>query len=167
MSPSWRPDDSFHDVEAGKLKGVKRVKDALRKGGVRGGRRILTSRDAGMDSLRADLQRGKMPKGFQSWQLPVVLGPDQNMFAFMSVGAPGAEVPEHSHSLDLFRVIISGSVFYKGKELTAGDWMFVPGGSSYGLKAGQHGVVSFHKYAPTPKPPGPKPPGPKPPRPRP
>lgn len=146
MSPSWRPDDSFLDREGSNLKGVTRVKDALKKRGVRGGRRVLTSRDKGLDTVRNDLKRDRMPKGFQQWQLPVALGPDQNVLGFVTVGAPDAVLPAHSHRVDLFRVVISGSVHYKGQELTAGDWMTVPRGTQYELKAGPHGFIIWHWY---------------------
>lgn len=146
MSPSWRPDDSFLNLEGGRLKGVTRVKDALKRHGVRSSRRIVTSRDAGQDAVHKDLVRAKMPKGFQQWQLPVALGPDQNILAFMTHGAPDAVLPSHSHDVDLFRIVVSGSVRYKDQELTAGDWMVVPSGSTYELTAGPVGVLIFHWY---------------------
>lgn len=148
MSPSWRPDDSFLNKEAGKVKGLTQVKDALKKGGVKGGRRVVTSRDEGQAEVRNDLKRTRLPKGFQQWQLPVALGPDQNIFFFRTVGAPGAVLPEHAHKVDLLRFIISGSAYYKGRELTAGDWMFVPAGTPYGLMVGPNGVDVCHGYFP-------------------
>ncbi len=146
MSPSWRPDDSFLNREGGKLKGVTRVKDALKKHGVKSGRRIATSRDKGQDAVHRELARAKAPKGFQQWQLPVVLGPGQNILAFMTHGAPDAVLPSHSHDVELFRVVVSGSVRYKDQELTAGDWMHVPSGMAYQLTAGPAGVLIFHWY---------------------
>ena len=146
MSPKWRPDDSFLSLEGGKIKGVTRVKDALKKAGVRGGSRIVTSRDKGLDATRADLKRTRMPKGFQQWQLPVALGPEKNVLAFMTVAEPDAELPEHSHGVELFRVIVSGSVFYKDIELTTGHWMHVPKDASYALKAGPTGAIICHVY---------------------
>jgi len=159
MSPTWRPDDSFLDDEGGKLKGVNRVKDALKKAGAKGGRRISTSQDPGMDAAARDLQRARMPKGFQSWQLPVTFGPDQSELAFITVGAPGAEVPEHAHRGEVFRVVISGSVHYKDLVLTAGHWMHVPPGISYGFTAGPLGCIIWHRFwfRPASKPVGTKP----------
>ena len=151
MSPTWRPDDSFADKEGRQLKGVTRVKDALKKNAVRGGRRIVTSRDQGQAEVRNDLKRTRAPKGFQQWQLPVALGPDQNIFFFRSIGAPGAVVPEHAHKVDLLRFVVSGSASYKDKELTAGDWMFVPAGVAYGLTVGPNGTDVFHGYFPIKK----------------
>ncbi len=146
MSPSWRPDDSFLNLEGGKLKGVTRVKDALNRHGVKSGRRIVTSRDKGQDAVHRDLVRTRVPKGFQQWQLPVALGPDQNILAFMTHGAPDAVLPSHSHDVDLFRIVVSGSVRYKDQELTAGDWMVVPSGIAYQLTAGPVGVLICHWY---------------------
>lgn len=146
MKSKWRPDDSFVNKQAGEIKGVKRVNDALKKRRVRAGQGIRTSRDTGIAAVRGDLKRASMPDGFQQWQVPVALGPNQDVLAFMTVGAPDAELPEHSHKIDLFRVIISGSVFYKGKELHAGDWMSVKAGEKYGLKAGPSGVHICHIY---------------------
>jgi quercetin dioxygenase-like cupin family protein len=148
MSPTWRPDDTFLNKESGKLKGLTRVKDALKKSGVKGGRRVVTSRDQGQAEVRNDLKRIRSPKGFQQWQLPVALGPNQNIFFFRTVGAPGAVLPEHTHKVDLLRFVISGSATYKGQELTAGDWMFVPAGVPYGLTVGPNGIDVFHGYFP-------------------
>jgi hypothetical protein len=124
------------------------VKDALKKRGIRAGRRIVTSRDTGLDAVRQDLQRTRLPKGFQQWQLPVALGPDRNILVFMTVGAPDAMLPSHSHRADLFRIVISGSVLYKDKVLTSGDWMLVPCGEPYELRFGPMGGTVCHHYIP-------------------
>jgi quercetin dioxygenase-like cupin family protein len=146
MSPSWRPDDSFLEREGRDFKGATRVRNALKKAGVRGGRQILTSRDKGIAETRDDLKRTRAPKGFQQWQLPVVLGRDRDIMVFKTVAAPDAVLPAHSHKVDLFRVVISGSAFYRGQELTAGDWMFVPSGATYELTAGPGGFIILHGY---------------------
>jgi hypothetical protein len=147
MSPTWRPDDSFLKKEGRQLKGVKRAKDALKKAGVRGGRRIVTSQDPGMDAAIRDLPRPRMPKGFQSWQLPVGLGADHPEIHFVTVGAPGAVVPKHAHPGEVFRIVISGSIHHNGKTLTAGHWMHVPADVSYDYTAGPLGCIVYHKYA--------------------
>lgn len=146
MKSKWRPDDSFVNKQAGVIKGVKRINDALKKRRVRAGQGIRTSRDTGIAAVRGDLKRTTMPTGFQQWQLPVALGPDQDVLAFVTAVEPDAELPEHSHKVDLFRVIIHGSVFHKGKELTAGHWMSVKKGEKYGLKAGPTGCYMLHMY---------------------
>lgn len=149
MSPTWRPDDSFLEREGGKLKGVTRGKAALKKAGVKGGRRIVTSQDPGMDEAIRSLPRARMPKGFESWQIPFPLGADEDI-GFMTVGAAGAVVPEHAHPGEVFRMVISGSIHFKGKTLTAGHWMYVPSDIPYGYTSGPLGCVLFHKYRPNP-----------------
>ena len=146
MNSKWRPDDSFLEEEDGQLKGVRRVMQALKKHGVAPRRGVLTSRERGVEDTREDLRRTHMPPGFEQWQLPVALGPDKNVLAFMTKAEPNAEIPEHSHRVELFRVVVSGSVFYGDQELTAGDWMSVQAGSSYGLRAGRDGCVICHMY---------------------
>ncbi|HEV2027216.1 MAG TPA: hypothetical protein VGS16_01635 [Candidatus Dormibacteraeota bacterium] len=157
MSPTWRPDDSFLDREGGKLKGVTRGKDALKKAGVKGGRRIITSQDPGMDEAIRSLPRGRMPKGFQSWQIPIPLGSDSEI-GFITVGQPNAVVPEHAHPGEVFRMVTSGSIHFKGKVLTAGHWMYVPSGIPYGFTAGPLGCIVFHKYRKVDPPPKRRPP---------
>jgi hypothetical protein len=132
--------------EGRQRKGVTQVKDALKKSGVRGGRRIVTSMDKGIADTREDLQRTRMHRGWRSWQIPVVLGPYDTVLEFISVGEPGAIVPEHSHEADLFRWIISGSLIVGDLELTQGHWMFVPLGTKYKAEVGQLGVTVAHAY---------------------
>ena len=144
-------------LEGRRIKGVTQVKDALKKRGVRGGRRIVTSMDKGVDETREDLQRTKMHRGWRSWQIPIVLGPYDTVLEFLSVGEPGATVPDHSHEADLFRWVIAGSIIYRDFVLTAGHWMYVPKGLSYRLQAGPHGATVAHAYGlTTPVPPRPK-----------
>jgi len=147
MSPTWRPDDSFLDREGGKLKGVTRGKDALKRAGIKGGRRIITSQDPGMDEAIRSLPRPRMPKGFQSWQIPIPLGSNDSEIGFITVGNPNAVVPEHAHPGEVFRMVISGSIHFKGKTLTAGHWMYVPSDIAYGYTSGPLGCIVFHKYS--------------------
>jgi quercetin dioxygenase-like cupin family protein len=146
MSSTWHPDDSFMEPIGGQLRGVRRVIAALKKAGIRTEGRIITSRDKGMGQLRKTLARTHMPKGFSQWQLPVVLGTRGPVLAFITVGEPGAEVPEHAHKAMLFRVIIAGSVHFRKQRLAAGDWMLVPEGVSYSLRGGEFGFIILHCY---------------------
>jgi len=130
----------------GQLRGARRVVAALKKAGIKTEGRIITSRDKGMGPLRKALARTHMPPGFRQWQLPVVLGTRGQVLAFMTVGEPGAEVPEHAHKAMLFRVIIAGSVHFKKQRLAAGDWMVIPEGSSYSLRGGEFGFIILHLY---------------------
>lgn len=106
--------------------------------------RIFTSRDEVSVKLANLLKVNEVPKGFKKWQLPIVLSDSQ---LFISVGQPDIEVPEHSHDEgDGIRFIMSGSVYYNGQELTAGDWMFIPKGKPYSMKTGPYGATMCYCY---------------------
>jgi len=147
MSPTrkanWKPDDSVIEGKPG----VARIKASLKNRGVNITKRVVTSRDPGMDDLRYDLGRGDLPPGIQSWQLPVVSGDGAAVFFFMTVAQPGAIVPSHSHKRDLLRFVVSGSIITNGIELKSGDWMYVPAGVTYGYSAGLNpGAITYHCY---------------------
>ena len=66
---------------------------------------------------------------------------------FISVGAPGIKVPNHSHDEGAgIRFIMNGSITYKGKELTGGDWMYIPKGIEYEFEVGHLGVTMCYCY---------------------
>jgi quercetin dioxygenase-like cupin family protein len=143
---AWQPDDSFLDVVNGEMKGVTKVKTHLANHGRRLGK-IYTSQDKDIETIRKELANEKAAPGFQQWQLPVALGPKQDVVAFMTVADPGAVVPSHAHKVDVFRLIVSGTAYHNGVALTAGDWMVVPAGESYSLTAADNpGYVSYHLY---------------------
>jgi hypothetical protein len=106
---------------------------------------IVTSKDPQVQRAVKQLMVTNVPSGFTKWQLPVFLdGPSQQFFSFAS---PGVHVPEHSHDEgDGIRVILHGSIKYNGKELTAGDWMFIPKGKKYSFEVGDAGVGFFYCY---------------------
>lgn len=143
MSSRWRPDDSFLDKEDGEQAGVRRIREVLRKHGFREGQ-ILTSRDKGMEGVLDELKRNHLPPGIQQWQLPVAI---DGTFAFHTVAEADAVIPEHSHRANLFRVVVSGTAIYRDVELSAGDWMLVPKGRRYSLKATSNPGFSInHMY---------------------
>jgi quercetin dioxygenase-like cupin family protein len=151
MSSKWRPDDSLLEKEGGELRGARRAKDALKKHGVETEGRIITSRDKGMDRVHAELKRGDMPDGVEQRQVPVALGRGADVLAFVTEVAPNAEIPEHDHrGAEIFRLILKGSLRTGNTELHAGDWMLVPAGKAYGLKAGDVGCTIWHWYFPWP-----------------
>ena len=125
--------------------GIRRVRAALKKHRIDLKGRVFTSRDPGMDLVRLRLKREATPDGFEQWQLPVTLeGP---AFFFVTVAAPGAVLPEHAHARDLFRIVISGSIYVNGHELKPGDWMFVPKGIPYSYSAPFNpGAITYHCY---------------------
>ncbi|HEV2036872.1 MAG TPA: cupin domain-containing protein [Candidatus Dormibacteraeota bacterium] len=138
----WKPDDK---VIEGRI-GAARVAAAFKKHGIVVKNRVITSQDKGMDDVRFDLRREDMPPGIQSWQLPVVL--DESTLVFLTVAEPGAIVPTHVHKRDLFRVVLSGSIFVNGDiELKTADWMYVPKGTPYSYHAAFNpGAVTLHFY---------------------
>ena len=44
------------------------------------------------------------------------------------------------------RIILAGSIIYEGKELTGGDWMFIPKGQPYAMRVGKTGVIICYCY---------------------
>jgi len=144
---AWQPDDSFLEPDnTGKMKGVTKVKTHLANHGRQLGK-IYTSQDKDIDTIRKELENANSAPGFKQWQLPVVLGPKEDVLAFMTVADPGAVVPSHAHKVDVFRLIVSGTAYYNGVALKAGDWMVVPAGESYSLTAADNpGYISYHLY---------------------
>ena len=124
--------------------GLKRIAEANKRYGFNPDKKIVTSKDKVAEELRDVLKINNIPNGFDKWQLPLSLSKAQ---LFISVGHPGTEVPTHSHDEGAgIRVIISGSIEYEGRELTAGDWMYIPKGAQYSFKVGRFGVGMFYCY---------------------
>jgi len=149
VSSEWRPDDSLLERgEKDEVRGTRRVKDALEKHGIRYGDRVITSRDKGMDEVKGDLKRSGMPPGVEQWQVPIVVKPSGEALSFTGRMEAGAEVPEHVHKHPVFRIVIEGSLEYGDLTLKPGDWMFVPAGQAYSLKAGPDGCSTFYHHGP-------------------
>jgi hypothetical protein len=124
--------------------GVERVKEALNITGFKVKNKIITSQDKGIEKVLNLLAADNVPDGFKKWQLPLIFAKSQ---MFFSVGSPDILVPTHSHDEgDGIRIIVSGSVFYKDKELKSGDWMYVPKGMEYSIKIGPMGSTMFYCY---------------------
>ena len=106
---------------------------------------IVTSKDRRANEVREELRVTNIPEGFSKWQLPVYFKKPTHLF--ISVGSPGVHTPEHSHDEgDGLRFIASGSISYDGKELGAGDWMFIPAGAKYEFTVGSLGATMFYCY---------------------
>jgi hypothetical protein len=131
--PKFNPNElSFED-------GVKRVEAALKKVGLDMDKQIMTSRDTKVIAATELLTVPHVPEGFVKWQLPIVLKQPSQLY--LSTSEPNVEVPAHSHDEGPgVRFIISGSIQYGGKELTAGE------GTSYSFKVGPHGVTMGYCY---------------------
>jgi quercetin dioxygenase-like cupin family protein len=126
--------------------GLKRIEKALATAEVKIKSRIITSRDADVGKAVQALEVSNVPAGFRKWQLPISLDKPSQMF--LTTAAPGAEVGLHSHDEgDGVRFIVSGSIIYDGKELTAGDWMFIPKGEKYSMRVGHLGAVMAYCYS--------------------
>lgn len=124
--------------------GEVRVERALKQARFDIDRAIVTSRDPAARRMRETLAVTNVPKGFRKWQLPIVLDRSQ---LFVSIGEPNAVVAEHSHNEGAgIRFIVGGSIIYKSKELTAGDWMYIPAGKRYSFTVGLDGATMCYCY---------------------
>jgi len=136
------------DFAAGHLsfdEGLKRLTKLTEAAGFSQEGRIVTSRDKKAVELRDALRVSAVPSGFRKWQLPVYLKEPAQLY--LTVGEPGADVPEHSHPEgDGIRFIVSGSIHYRDQELHAGDWMFIPAGVAYSMRVGDLGAIMCYCY---------------------
>ena len=124
--------------------GLERMRNAVREANL-DGKKIITSKDPAAAKAMEILRVTNVPDGFQKWQLPVYLNKPSQLY--LTAAAPGAHAPEHSHDEgDGVRFIVSGSIEYQGKELTAGDWMFIPAGQKYTFTTGRLGAVMCYCY---------------------
>jgi hypothetical protein len=124
--------------------GVERINEALSLAKFKIGHEIITSQDKEAIKLVNLLAVNNIPDGFKKWQLPFVMESSQ---LFISVSNPDVEVPEHSHDEGTgIRFIMSGSIYYDGKELKSGDWMYIPKGAKYSFKTGPFGASFCYCY---------------------
>ena len=138
------PETKFNPNKLTFEQGLERIEKAVKAEGL-DTKKIVTSRDAKASKLREVLMTKNVPGGFMKWQLPVALQCQSQMF--ISVGAPNTKVPKHSHDDGPgLRFIGAGSILYNGKELTAGDWMYIPKGEPYSFEVGPLGATMFYCY---------------------
>jgi hypothetical protein len=125
--------------------GLTRIQRGVKKAKVKLDGRVLTSRDEDVRKATLLLQVDNVPDGVRKWQLPISLNAPSQLF--ISTAAANTKVPAHSHrDGDGIRFIIAGSIIYKGVELTAGDWMFIPKGKGYSFDVGAHGATMGYCY---------------------
>lgn len=125
--------------------GLERIDEAQRKTGLQIGKEIITSRDEQVARAQEMLETKNVPQGFKKWQLPVYMACETQMF--VTVAPPNAKVPPHSHDEGPgVRFIASGSIKFKDKELTAGDWMYIPAGMKYEFEVGRYGATMCYCY---------------------
>ncbi|SRR6266851_2156268 len=145
MSSEWEPEDSHLEREG--EAGAEAVDAALKRHNLSIDQ-ILTSRDPGMDMVRYELRRERMPVGWIAWQIPAYLRSKLTHF-FIQTALPGAILPAHAHEAAQFRLIISGGVLYNGIEFLSGDWIYTPKGASYSLSVSTNPArpaIVFYAY---------------------
>lgn len=124
---------------------LQRLQEATKAAGLDIDKSIITSRDPVVKKLLQSLEVTNIPGGFVKVQLPVSF--DGPTTTYMSFGTPRTKVPAHSHDEGAgIRVIMFGSIKYKGQKLTAGDWMYIPKGQRYDFEVGNMGVGMFYCY---------------------
>lgn len=98
--------------------------------------RVLTSFDEDAKRATRELQIGApFAKNIRKWQLPIDL---QNFHMVTTVFPPNTVVEEHVHpALDStaksggYRIVVTGSIIFKGVTFMPGDWFFIPNGVPY------------------------------------
>lgn len=124
--------------------GLKRIEEAASGAGL-DREEILTSKDETVIRALDALEVENVPEGFKKWQLPLALRCESQLF--VTVAQPGISVPPHSHDEgDGVRFIAGGSIVYDGRELTAGDWMYIPAGREYSFDVGRYGAIMCYCY---------------------
>ncbi|MEO8609434.1 MAG: cupin domain-containing protein [Chloroflexota bacterium] len=125
--------------------GLELIRQPMEQLGVKTKGRIITSRDEDVRRITESLRVTNVPDGFTKWMLPIYLESASQLY--ITVAEPNAYTPYHAHKDgDGIRFIASGSIIYDDKELTAGDWMFVPAGSGYEFTVGKFGAVMCYCY---------------------
>ena len=76
--------------------------------------------------------------------MPVTDVEDGRFLAWLARIEPNTAIPAHVHDLEKladYKLVISGSIVCRGKELTAGDWLWAPAGGAYAFTAGDQGAL--------------------------
>ena len=143
-----RDDDITPPQGSNRINEAREHVEEVKRRAADGGRAIVTSRDPDMNEYLFKLRRGGSHGDYEQWQLPVEFTSQGRVYFFLTVVQPGGVVQQHKHDRDLFRVVVSGSIILKdGRELKAGDWMFVPGGVEYSFRGSLNpGAIIYHCY---------------------
>jgi quercetin dioxygenase-like cupin family protein len=105
---------------------------------------ILTSQDAAVQALDQSLTKTDLADGFERRLLPVKFDVGT---ASIVRGAPGSVAAEHSHTSDTLHSILSGSARVAGKDLSAGDWVYIPAGAEYSFEVlGDEACISEYRH---------------------
>jgi len=112
---------------------------------------ILCSRQpAVLEASQKDLVNVISPEfaGVKRWYLPiaphvpVASEGKHRYYAYYALFQPNTVIPNHCHNFSIGEliVIITGSLFFLDQELTVGDWLWIPPGKEYSLRAGSKGA---------------------------
>lgn len=104
---------------------------------------IVTSQDAAVVRMREHLRVGTPFAGFDRLLLPFRLGRGD---ASIVTAEPDSVTDAHSHRSDALHVVMSGSIVIEGRELGPGEWVHVPAGVEYSMRAGPSGAVVFYPH---------------------
>lgn len=101
---------------------------------------VTSSHDPRLAGHAADLKR--LSEDVRQWAPP--FGGTEDLLTSVTIAGPGADMGPTLHlDGDAIRFILSGSVWFGGNELGAGDWLFIPAGAAYRLRVGYRGVISL------------------------
>ena len=161
----WLPAGETYDYSAEKLgsvlftmlpcvAGIENTNDAAGLASAVASGTFVTSRDpsvtAATVSLRQLEQHAETGEGVThsffpfAPRMPVTDIEDGRFFAQLARIAPDTKIPAHTHDLEKladYKLVISGSIFGNGRELTAGDWIWAPAGDSYNFTVGEQGAL--------------------------
>ncbi len=113
------------------------VLGALGEGSIR---EVISSKDARLARFSTEL--GRLAEDARRWQPP--FSGDEDLLTSVTVAGPGANIGPTLHlDGDAVRFVLSGSVWFRGRELEPGDWLLVPAGAGYRLRVGYRGVISL------------------------
>lgn len=60
--------------------------------------------------------------------------------------APNTVIPPHAHEGPVVRIITEGEATINGKVYKIGDWILIPNGEEYGIRAGKKGYTAICIY---------------------
>ena len=101
---------------------------------------VVSSKDERLAPFAGQLAR--LAEDARRWQPP--FSGDDDLLTSVTVAGPGADIGPTLHlDGDAVRFVLSGSVWFRGKELGPGDWILVPAEAGYRLRVGYRGVISL------------------------
>ena len=117
-----------------------RLELALATFGTRPVREVVTSKDTRLKSCEGLLER--LASDVRRWTAP--FHGDETLQANVLIAGPGADIGPMTHmDGDAVRFVLTGSLTHQGAELTPGDWLFAPAGTTYRVRAGHRGLISL------------------------